>query len=151
MFFPNNYSFAQYIQKIKRISVETDDQCYWNSIVNKLFLVMFLFCISSLKLLVKIWFLAATRYLHYDRTKCLKKSASLIAQLVKKPPAIRRPRFNSWVRKIPWRRDMLATPVFWPGEFHRLYNPWGHKKSDTTEQLSLSRTKSYGSSSLDNI
>ena len=23
----------------------------------------------------------------------------------------RRPRFNSWVRKIPWRRDRLPTPV----------------------------------------
>ena len=29
------------------------------------------------------------------------------------------------------------TPVFWPGEFHGLYSPWGHKESDTTEQLSL--------------
>ena len=29
-----------------------------------------------------------------------------------------RPRFNPWVRKIPWRRDYLATPVFLPGEFH---------------------------------
>ena len=26
-------------------------------------------------------------------------------------------------------------PVFWPGEFHGLYSPWGHKGSDTTEQL----------------
>ena len=33
----------------------------------------------------------------------------------------------------------LATPVFWPGEFHGLHSPWGHKGSDTTEQLSLSR------------
>ena len=24
----------------------------------------------------------------------------------------RRPRFDSWVRKIPWRRDRLPTPVF---------------------------------------
>ena len=23
--------------------------------------------------------------------------------------------------------------VFWPGEFHGLYRPWGHKESDTTE------------------
>ena len=23
----------------------------------------------------------------------------------------------SWVRKIPWRRERLPTPVFWPGEF----------------------------------
>ena len=31
----------------------------------------------------------------------------------------------------------MATPVFWPGEFHELYSPRGHKESDTTEQLSL--------------
>ena len=46
-------------------------------------------------------------------------------------------RFDSWVRKIPWRRNRLATPLFWPGEFHELYSPWGHKESDTTERLSL--------------
>ena len=28
--------------------------------------------------------------------------------------------------------------MFWPGEFHGLYGPWGHKESDTTEWLSLS-------------
>ena len=33
---------------------------------------------------------------------------------------------------------MLPTPVSWPGEFHGLYSPWGHKESDTTELLSLS-------------
>ena len=38
--------------------------------------------------------------------------ASLVAQLVKNPPACRRRRFDSWVRKIPWRRDMLPIPVF---------------------------------------
>ena len=40
--------------------------------------------------------------------------------------------------RFPWRRERLPTPVFWPGEFHGLYSPWGHKESDTTEQLSLS-------------
>ena len=30
----------------------------------------------------------------------------------------RRPGFDPWVRKIPWRRERLLTPVFWPGEFH---------------------------------
>ena len=33
---------------------------------------------------------------------------------------------------------MLLTPVFWPGEFHGMYSPWGRKESDTTEGLSLS-------------
>ena len=46
--------------------------------------------------------------------------------------------FNPWIGKIPYRRKWKPTPVFWPGEFHGLYSPWGHKKSDTTEQLSLS-------------
>ena len=43
------------------------------------------------------------------------------------------------VGKIPWRREPLPTPVFWPGEFHGLYSPWGHKELDTNEQLSLRR------------
>ena len=46
--------------------------------------------------------------------------------------------FDLWVGKIPWRRERLPTPVFWPGEFHGLYNPCGHKESDRIEQLSLS-------------
>jgi len=41
-----------------------------------------------------------------------KRGASLVAQLVKKPPAMQETRFDSWVRKIPWRRDRLPTPVF---------------------------------------
>ena len=45
--------------------------------------------------------------------------ASLIAQLVKKKTCLqcRRPQFDPWVGKIPWRRERLPT-VFWPGEFH---------------------------------
>ena len=38
--------------------------------------------------------------------------ASLIAHLVKNLPECRRPQFDSWVRKIPWRRDRLPTQVF---------------------------------------
>ena len=34
----------------------------------------------------------------------------------------------------PWTRERLLTPVFWPGEFYRLYSSWGHKELDTTEQ-----------------
>ena len=59
--------------------------------------------------------------------------ASLIAQLVNNPPAIRDTRFDSWVGKIPWKRVRLPTAVFWPGEFHGLYNLWGRKELDTTE------------------
>ena len=54
----------------------------------------------------------------------------------------RRPWFDSWVGKIPWIRDRLPTPIFWPGEFHGQrslagYNPWGCKESETTERISL--------------
>ena len=40
--------------------------------------------------------------------------------------------------RFPWRRERLLTLVFWPGEFHGLYSPWSHKKSDMAEWLSLS-------------
>jgi len=68
--------------------------------------------------------------------------ASKEALVVKNPPAsagdVRHAGFNSWVRKIPWRREQLSTPVFLPGESHghRIlvgYGPWGHKELDTTE------------------
>ena len=50
-----------------------------------------------------------------------------------------KPGFDPLVGKIPWRRERLPTLVFWPGEFHGLYSPWGHSKElDTTERLSLS-------------
>ena len=32
------------------------------------------------------------------------------------------------IGKNPCRRERLPTPVFWPGEFHGLYNPWGLKR-----------------------
>ena len=63
--------------------------------------------------------------------------ASLVAQLVKNLQC-RRPGFDAWVGKIPWRRERLPTPVFWPREFHGLYSPWGLKESDTIERLLLS-------------
>ena len=60
--------------------------------------------------------------------------ASLVAQQVKNLPAMQK----TCIRKIPWRRERLPTPVFGPGEFHGQYSPWGYKESDMTEQLSLS-------------
>ena len=44
---------------------------------------------------------------------------NLVVQLVKNLPAV----WETWVGKIPWRRERLPTPVFWPGEFHGLYRP----------------------------
>ena len=54
----------------------------------------------------------------------------------------RRPRFNPWVRKMPWRRKWLCSPVFLPGGSHEQrslvgYSSWGHKEPDLTEGLTL--------------
>jgi len=46
--------------------------------------------------------------------------------------------WESWVGKILWRKERLPTPIFWPEEFHGLYNPWGRKELDTTGRLPLS-------------
>ena len=45
----------------------------------------------------------------------------------------KRPGFDPQVGKIPWRRERLPTPVFWPGKFHGLYSPWSRQELDTTE------------------
>ena len=58
-----------------------------------------------------------------------------MAQLVKNPPA------NAGdLSSIPGlgrspgeRNGYSLTPVFWPGEFHGLYSPWGRKESGMTE------------------
>ena len=63
--------------------------------------------------------------------------ASLVAQLVKNSPAMWETGFDPWVGKIPWRRERLPTPVFWPREFLGLYSPWGRKELDRIERLSL--------------
>ena len=49
----------------------------------------------------------------------------------------RRPRFDLWVRKIPWRRKWQPTPVFLPGESHGQrslggYSPWGQQELNMT-------------------
>ena len=48
------------------------------------------------------------------------------------------PGFDSWIRKIPWRRVWLPTAVFLPGKFYgqrslASSSPWGRKESDTME------------------
>ena len=64
---------------------------------------------------------------------------SLVAQLVETIHLqCSRSGFDSWIGKIPWRRERLPTPLFWPGECHGLYSLWGCKESDTTERLSVS-------------
>ena len=52
--------------------------------------------------------------------------------MVKNLPSMKETGFHPWVGKIPWRREWLPTPEFWPGEFHGQrslagYSPWGRK------------------------
>ena len=52
----------------------------------------------------------------------------------------KRPEFDPWVGKIPWRKEWISTPVFLPAEFHGqrslvVYSPWDHKDSDMTDWL----------------
>ena len=59
-----------------------------------------------------------------------------MAQLVKNLPEM----WETWVRSLGWEemleKGKATTPVFWPGEFHGLNSPGGHKELDMTEQLS---------------
>ena len=52
----------------------------------------------------------------------------------------RRPQFDPWVGKIPWRTKWQPTPIFLPRKFHGQrslvgYSSWGRRELDTTEQL----------------
>ena len=67
--------------------------------------------------------------------------SSLVAQMLKNLPAMQ----ETWVGKLLWRREWQPTLVFLPREFHEQrslagHSPWGHKESDTTEQLTLTHS-----------
>ena len=62
--------------------------------------------------------------------------------MVKNLPVILKSRVDLWVGKIHWRREWKPSPVLMPGESHGQktlagYSLWGHKRLDTTEQLTL--------------
>ena len=59
-----------------------------------------------------------------------------MAQTVKNWPAMQDTQFDPWMGKIPWRKEWLPTPVFFPGEFleqRRLagYSPWDSPSKNT--------------------
>ena len=63
---------------------------------------------------------------------------SLVAQMVKTPPAMQETQVQSLSQEDPWRREWQPTPAFLPGEplgERSLvgYSPWGRKESDRTE------------------
>ena len=70
---------------------------------------------------------------------------------VKNPPAsagiLRRCGFDPWIRKIPLEEELATHSIFLPGESHGQrslvgHSPWGHRESDTPEQLRTSRSVS---------
>ena len=67
----------------------------------------------------------------------------------------RRPGFDPWVMKIPWRREWQPTAVFLPGKSYGQrslvgYSPWGRKESDTTEHVHAQASIKMGKKMLVN-
>ena len=70
--------------------------------------------------------------------------ASLVAQMLKNPPTM-----QEGLGLIPGLGMSPGEGKGYPlqysaGEFHGLYNPWGHRESDMTEWLSLYQPHSLG-------
>ena len=59
-----------------------------------------------------------------------KESACTVGDLGSIPGLGRSPGERKGIVMLYW---IIPTPVFWPGEFHGLYSPWGHKESDMTD------------------
>ena len=51
---------------------------------------------------------------YIEETNNIVSEASLVAQVIKNPPAMQETGFDPWVGKISWRREWLPTPVFLP-------------------------------------
>ena len=65
---------------------------------------------------------------------------SLVAQMVKNPPVMQETLVQALGQENPLEKGMAPTAVFLPGEFNgqrslASYSLWGHKESNTTEQL----------------
>ena len=78
------------------------------------------------------------KYITIWFVNCTPIWASLVAQLVKNPPAV----WETWVRSLGWEdpleKGTATHSVFWPGELHGLYSPWAGKESGTTERFTHS-------------
>ena len=60
----------------------------------------------------------------------------------------RRPGFDPWVGKIPWRKEWQPTPVFLPGKSHGQRSlavccPWSRKELGMTERLTLTQHSDF--------
>ena len=81
---------------------------------------------------------------------------SIVAQQSRICMQRRRPGFDPWVRKIPWRRAWQPTPVFLPGESHGQRGlagcgPWGRTESDTTEVVKQQQQQLSTGETLNNF
>ena len=83
-------------------SFETDPGFYWGKIPVSLLGLPFTACIK-LECLLYGHFLTFSTWVRWRIHLQCGRSGS-----------------DPWVGKIPWRRERLPTPVFWPGEFHGL-------------------------------
>ena len=59
--------------------------------------------------------------------------ASLVAKLLKNLPAM----LETWVQSLGWEDPLKKGKATHSSILARRISPWGHKESDTTEQLSL--------------
>ena len=94
----------------------------------------------------RLWGLAPALWVWYFLASLYQDSQ--VALVVKNPPANGREAFNPRVGKSPLGRKWQPTPVFLPGESHGQKslvgrNPQGCKKSDKTEQRTLSLLLQY--------
>ena len=64
---------------------------------------------------------------------CISLGASLIAQLIKNPPAMWETSVQSLGWEDPLEQGKATHSSILLGEFHGLYSPWGCKVSDSTE------------------
>ena len=76
---------------------------------------------------------------------CQYSRASLVPQLVKNPPAMRKTRVQSlgWGDPLEEGKTTHSSILGW--KILGLYGPWGHKESDTTERPSFSYVFLLGS------
>ena len=89
-----------------------------------------------------IWFTLLFVSEHTFLTSVLILIFSLVAHMVKSPPAKWETHVRSLGQKYSWREEWQSTPVFLSREFHgerRLagYSPWDLKTTDVTEQITL--------------
>ena len=81
---------------------------------------------------------AKCRYVYYLSNTNM---AFLVAQSVKNLSAVLETWFDSWVGKIPWRREWLTSRVFCPAEFNNIVSP--QEKRDSMLSAHFKRFKIY--------